>query len=387
MTQGTISLRRMAGGLLLAAMCLAPAAAVSAQSEDTLNIQITQVDTSQFPVVKVYVSVTDAAGEPVAVDVGSLILSEDGRDLPATEAAGVGDSEPLTTMLVIDTSGSMKYAGKMTSAISAAQAYVDQMQSWEQAGLIDFNTVITYTHALTADRAALRSAIGSLTASENDTAMYDGLAKAEEILQGISGRKAVIVLTDGMDNRSKTTADSVVEGIGPAGLSISTIALGEPAQGKTALEGVDEATLQDLAAKAGGTFGYADDQAALTALYEQLGRTLHSEYVLTYTSPASLRDGVNRALSVRLDLSVAAQSGAASYNPGGVVPEVESASTGPVFLILLAALAFLLSAPALGQWTLSAVKTAKGGSAKASKPSASRIRLKEAPSRPRIKLH
>jgi hypothetical protein len=72
---------------------------------------------------------------------------------------------------------------------------------------------------------------------------------------------------------------------------------------------------------------------------------LQSEFVVTYLSPARLRDGVNRSLTVRLaDAPVAVQL---DYNPGGLLPEVEAIAPWPVFLAALGALVILLAIPVL----------------------------------------
>jgi VWFA-related protein len=378
------TLGRAAVVFLLLLNLVTKVAPVAAQTEEPLNIHVTQVDTSGFPSVKVFVSVTDANGEPVPVDASRLEISEDGRVIQAQEAHGVGESEPLTTMLVMDISGSMKYGEKLPAAKTAALAYVDQMRPWERTGLISFNTVITEVQPVTEDHNALKAAIESLITNQKDTAMYDALAKAVETLKGVSGRKAIIVLTDGMDNQSSNTAASIVSQIDPAGLSISTVALGDPTKGAAALSGVDESALRSLATQAGGDFGYASDAAALSTLYEQLGRALHSEYVITYTSPSSLRDGVSRALSVDFGQKMPALEGNTSYNPGGLVPEVEPLSSWPMFFILFVLLMILLLVPGGLLW-VSARRTVGANMPTRKSPANSRIRLKDATA-PRIKL-
>lgn len=330
--------------LLIALMPLQIAA--SAPQDETPHIRITQVDNSQFPKVTVYVSVTNAAGEPVGVDPSQIQISENGQVMKADETGGKGEIGTLTTLLVIDTSGSMREAGKLDTAKAAAKAYVDQMRPGDQAGLLAFNTKVTYVQPLTADHAALTAAINSLNA-QNDTAMYDALNEGAKTLKDVPGRKAIIVLTDGLDNVSKATADQVVKAIGPSGLSISTIGLGDP--GKLGINsGLDEAGLRTLADRAGGVYGYANDPDALQALYERYARALQSEYRLTYTSPSALRDGTNRDLTVSL---TTAQGSAASaqtrYNPGGVLPEVAQTIPWPVFGAILAVLLLLLLIPLL----------------------------------------
>ena len=138
--------------------------------------------------------------------------------------------------------------------------------------------------------------------------------------------------------------------IGPEGLSISTVGLGDPTQSTGAITSLNEPALKALAEEAGGAYGYAEDAESLTALYEQLGRAMQSEYVITYSSPSKLRDGVNRSLSVALVESEGEQgalSTEGTYNPGGLVPEVVQKASWGVFVILLAGLALLLLIPGM----------------------------------------
>jgi Ca-activated chloride channel homolog len=361
------------------------AAPVRAQASGQLQVHITQVDTSAFPKVKVYVSVTDGAGEPAPVKLDTIQLYENGKRITPSDVSGIGNSVPLTTLLAVDISGSMNYDNKLAAAKSAASAYVDQIRSGDEAGLLSFNTRISYVQPVTADHDKLKLAIQGLIAG-SDTAMYDALIQGAGLLKDVSGRKAIIVLTDGMDNRSKQTADGVIAAIGPSGLSISTIGLGDPAQKTGSLAGIDEPSLKSLAERAGGSYGYVNDAAALRNLYEQYGRALQSEYVISYVSPATLRDGLNRALSVKLSDSTSAVPAQGAYNPGGLVPEVavSPSSSWPLFFGLLAALIMLLFVPAGARKILTLVPAKDAGESQY-KSTAPRIRLHE-PKASRIKL-
>ncbi len=331
--------------VVAAFLFLQPAASAFAQDESP-HIRITQVDNSHFPQVTVYISVTNAAGEPMAVDPSLLQIYENGTLMTPTQVSGSGQvgslQASLTTMLVMDVSGSMVHYNKMAMAKEAAKSYVEQMRLGDQAGLISFNTEVFYNQPPTTDKAVLLGAIESLVA-DKDTAMYDALLQTIQHLNEIDGRKAVIVLTDGLDNRSQANEDAVIEAIGPSGLSISTIGLGNPEEGLTNY-GLDEPGLRSLAERAGGGYGFAETGEVLNALYEQQGRTLQSEYILVYTSPFSLRDGVNRTLDIRLTES--GNSTVVTYNPGGVLPEVPSRSWA-LFIGILAGLLVLFAIPFL----------------------------------------
>jgi len=291
----------------------------------------------------------------------------------------MGEGEPLSTMLVIDVSGSMNMIGKLEAAKQAARAYVDQMRSGDRAGLIAFNTRVELVQPLTANRPELLSGVEGLQASD-DTALYDAVAEAVATLENVDGRKAVLVLSDGMDNSSHVTLDEALDRIGPGGLSISAIGLGDPSRPRGEWAGIDEPALQQLAAQAGGSYGYVEDAEGLRALYERLGRLLQSEFAVTYVSPAALRDGVNRSLTVRLDKAPSPDELQSSYNPGGLVPEVAAPAPWPIFFGALAALGLLLVAPGLARRVLSKEREAP------LRPKAgSRIRLQNK-KEPRIRL-
>jgi VWFA-related protein len=325
--------------VLLALLVVGSPATAFAQGD--VQVRITQVDNSKFPNVTVYVSVTNSAGEPVGVDATSIEISENGQVMQPVDIRGGGEggAEPLTTMLVIDISGSMDKNNKLDAAKEAAKTYVTQMRAGDQAGLMTFDTHTYYVQPITTDTQALISAIDGLR-SGSDTAMFDALIEAEKNLEGVSGRKAIILLADGLDNHSQNTVDSVIEQIGPSGLTISTIGFGDA--NTASQSGLDEPALSSLAEKSGGLYSFASNPDSLRALYEQFGRSLQSEYAITYVSPAALRDGVNRNLNVTI--SSAGVSTETNYNPGGVLPEVTGRSW-TLFAMILGGLLLLLLVP------------------------------------------
>jgi Ca-activated chloride channel homolog len=307
------------------------------------QLHITQVDKSHFPQVTVYVSAVDANGQPVGIDPQTIQISENGQPMQVTDVRGGGTGSPtekeiipVTTMLVMDISGSMDKNGKLVAGKDAAKAYVAQMRPGDQAGLITYDTKTYYVQPVTTDTAALTAAIDGLKVG-GDTAMYNALVEAEKNLESVTGRKAIIVMTDGLDNSSQSTADDVIIAIGESGLTISAIGFGDTkASGQ---QGLDEAGLKSLAEKTGGLYSFADVQS-LASIYQQYGEALQSEYALTYISPTTLRDGVNRGLTVSLSGSTAATT-ETRYNPGGLIPEVTAQSWSLFSIILLGLLALL----------------------------------------------
>ncbi len=368
-------------------ICLGLILSVSAApvyAEDEPVVRITQVDTSRFPLVTVYISVTDANGQPLPVNPGALVVMENGKAVEAQLLQGSGEAGPVTTLLVMDTSGSMATGKKLIHAKEVAKDFIGRMRAGDQTGILAFNTDLTLSQAVTDDTQALNNAIDKL-AAKGDTAMYDALVKGEDVLSDVPGRKAIVALTDGMDNRSSIGAAEVIGKIAASGLTISTIGLGDANQTGGSQTALDEKALKYLAENSGGLYSFAKDPAALAAIYELYQRGLQSEYAVTYTSPSDLRDGLNRALSVSLNEQASAAP--ANYNPGGLVPEVGQPAAWGAFLGMLGFLVLLLFAPTIIKEVRIRRETAPAKTAKPSKGAepSGKVKLKEAPPK-RIKL-
>jgi VWFA-related protein len=322
-------------------------ASIHPQDED-LNVTITQVDNSSFPKVTVYVSVTNSAGEPVSINPSQLEIRENGKVIPFNDVETVGQVGPLTTLLVMDVSGSMEKGGKIESARTVAKEYINQMRDGDQAGIILFNTMVRTTQVIKGSKADLTSAVDLITPG-GDTAMYDALLKAVEQLNSVTGRKAILVYTDGLDNRSTATAETVLSAIGKGGLTISTVGFGDASQELNSQGSLDEAALKKLAERSGGRYGYAENRDELSALYSSYGTSMRSEYELTYNSPSTLRNGLNRSLKVTIKGATQAAA-TTTYNPGGLIPEVPIKGSWGLFIGLLLFLGVLAAVPLLVPW-------------------------------------
>ena len=260
---------------------------------------------------------------------------------------------PVSTALTIDRSGSMNKSGKLEAAKNAANAFVDQMRPEDQIAIVLFNTEVEVAQPLTHDKAALHSAINAIAAF-NDTAMYDAIQQSVGVLSGAQGRRVIVLLSDGLDNRSQQTLDTITGGLDQTEISVYTVGLGDPNQG-VEMSGIDETSLRTIADRSRGGYTFAPDPSQLQQVYQQISTRLQNEYRLTYTSPSALRDGVRRGLEVRL--SAAAVQ--VNYNPGGLIPETATALDWPAFAAIALGLVALLALPDAirGLGSMSAIKS------------------------------
>ena len=324
---------------LALALCLL--AAIGASAQGPTNITVTQIDQSHFPQIDVYVSITDAAGNPIRnADPSAFHLEENGKPMQLVAATRSGEQGPVNTVLVIDRTGSMAFANKMAGAKQAAATFVDLMRPGDRTALVQFDTQVDTLQPLTNNKPALLASIQQIYPRGN-TALYDAIAQAGKYFENVQGRKAMIVVTDGMDNASKMNIDTLLKQLSTAGYSVYTIGLGTKGAGYGNQDGIDESVLQQIASVSYGTYAYAPDASQLSGLYQQLSSKIQNEYKLSYLTPIPLRDGVKRNIVVTAPGAAATN---ANYNPGGVIPQAVPELTSwllfAIALILLLALFF-----------------------------------------------
>jgi VWFA-related protein len=119
-------------------------------------------------------------------------------------------SEPFNVILMLDTSRSTSQ--KLGQIKQAAIAFVDQLRPLDRVKVISFDDEVRDLKGFTSDKATLRSAI-ERTRTGGSTRLYDAFRLALENLRRKKGRKAIVLLTDGVDTRSHSTtyADNLRE--------------------------------------------------------------------------------------------------------------------------------------------------------------------------------
>ena len=121
-------------------------------------------------------------------------ISEDGVAQEIAFLATV--NAPFTLVLLLDTSGSTKE--KLPMIQRAAIAFVEQLSSADKVKVISFDDSVRDWNEFTSDKAVIRKAISQTTSGEG-TKVYDAVERALNNLRPVSGRRAIVVFTDGVD--------------------------------------------------------------------------------------------------------------------------------------------------------------------------------------------
>ncbi|MEW5700677.1 MAG: VWA domain-containing protein [Candidatus Zixiibacteriota bacterium] len=280
---------------VLFAASLVPEEAASAF--DSLNIS--QLDPSQFPHICTYVEALDQFGYPVGgLTADSFCVYQDNNQINGFTVQQLTlDSCRTATCLVIDVSGSMANGGKMTAAKNAAAQFVRNMDIYDRAAIVKFSTCYTVVQNFTGDTTLLLAAINGLSTG-GYTAYFDGVWAGVGLTVPELGSKAVIHLTDGMENNSQncgggSSPDGLGDGFADDSALIVNLALGAgiPLYGITLGGSFDPQYVQKLSYATGGAYYNAPTGAQLDAIYTQIKTRLCSRYLICYDSPDTIQNG------------------------------------------------------------------------------------------------
>lgn len=347
-------MRRLAYLLMSTLFCFTVVIPLSqpAMAQEGLQVFVTQVDHSAYPLVTVYVRVEDKRGNLVgSLSQDQFAITEDDQPVTITDFSPVVVGG-ISTVLTMDRSGSMEERGKMRGAQDAAIAYVQHIRSQDQVALVAFDERVDVVQSFTSDQDVLMNHVEALHPGEC-TAIYDGLYRSAELVENETGRRVVILITDGIDCRevpefaekgSRHTLEESIDRAYRTSVPVHVVGLGDR-MSSDVRAGIDENVLKRIASATGGNYYYAPTASELESLYESLAVETQQEYVITYQSPRPTYDGTRR--DIRVEVS-GERGGSVGSGSGAYLEEhlLNIQSAPMVGAICLLPLLVMLIAPA-----------------------------------------
>ena len=243
-------------------------------------------------VVQVTVTVEDGNGKFVrGIPRSSFHVAEDNR--PQTITHFASEDVPLELVVAIDISGSMGLS--MPKLKAAVKEFLTTVPAQHQVTLLGFNdSVFTLTRKAT-DAADRVKAVDRL-APWGSTALYDVILRGVDMLGRQTGRKALVVFTDGEDQGSHATISDVERRLQSSDLTLYMIGQG---RGVT-LESLKK-VMERLALPSGGRAFFTENVDTLHDAFADLLDELSNQYLLGYASTNSKRDDTWRRIKVDVD--------------------------------------------------------------------------------------
>ncbi len=199
------------------------------------------------------------------------------------------DDLPIHVAVVLDNSASMR--GALEEARRAVLSFFSEaLTPQDRAAVITFNRFPNLVVPLTNDLRRLGGGLAGLSA-EGQTSLYDSVVFGLYYLSGVSGQRAILLLSDGRDETSEFSFERTLEYARRAGVTIYTIGLGLP-------DGKARGRLVALARETGGTSHFIGGVGELEAIYRQIQVDLRAQYLLAYQSSDTSRSDSFRPVAV-----------------------------------------------------------------------------------------
>jgi VWFA-related protein len=242
--------------------------------------------------VTVIASVTNDKGERIG-GLGSTDFAIADEGHPVTPTLRSSDDDPVTIGIAIDSSSSM--SGMQVYVIRAATEFLGRaLRPQDQAFVVAFDSGPRLVHPRSGDTAALREAVYGL-APQGGTSIFDGVTFALQQFQGISGKKALLVFSDGREGTSSASAKECQRMARTVGVPVYGIV---PPQGNKNRRGN---AISGIAGDTGGAMFYGEPEETFPALFERLAAEMRGQYVLSFTRPAGIKPGTWRSIRVAVE--------------------------------------------------------------------------------------
>lgn len=203
---------------------------------------------------------------------------------------------PFAAAILLDTSGSME--SRVSMARSAAINFLDGLRIEDAVAIYNFDTKVSLVQNFSGSR-DIAHTVYELKAG-GMTVLNDAIYKAaEELAARSEKRKAIIVLSDGADTKSKYSADKALKAALAAGATIYTIDMSGLDSGARERM-LSQGALKNFAEKSGGLFVSTPGGAAMRQAFKDIVEELGVQYTLGYQPSNSKADGKWRAIEMKV---------------------------------------------------------------------------------------
>ncbi|MCI0388029.1 MAG: VWA domain-containing protein [Acidobacteria bacterium] len=199
---------------------------------------------------------------------------------------------PASIGVIFDVSGSMS-GERINRARQALARFIQTSHPEDEYSLISFNDSAQLLLDRARDGGALLSQFGG-PSPDGNTALYDAVALGIETLaRSRYAKRALIVISDGEDNRSRSTFNEIKRKLQESGMTIYTIVIGPLLPRSNG-----GAVMHQLASASGGNSFFPNNTEAMSEGFEQIALELRHQYSIGYMPANITNDGRWRRLKV-----------------------------------------------------------------------------------------
>ncbi len=232
----------------------------------------------------------------------------------------IDSDEPISIAFLLDVSGSMRLLDRLDDAKQAIKYFVNTLKQYDRFALLIFaDNQAEIVQEFTADKQKFLSVLEPIEAY-GQTALNDAVALSPELVDRQSkGRKAIILLSDGLDNFSKSSPEQAIVMAKSVDVPIYVISFADLPKrilGKDEAIPIKYESLERYSRETGGLFFRVEDPDELKEACNQIEYELRHQYVIAYSPKKVIWDGKYRKLKLevtREGLTVRTRKGYTAY--------------------------------------------------------------------------
>ena len=210
----------------------------------------------------------------------------------------------VSLAIAIDTSGSMRT--KLDAVVEAATNLVHADKPQDETAVIQFKDQVELIEEFTSDTQDVEDALSDLIAN-GQTSLLDAIMLSSDYVQkdGRHRRKALVVVTDGLEKDSYYSLEQVVDHVRKLDVRLYLIGFTQDLEDSSGIfkkspKGKAEALLNRLATETGGRSFFPKDLSELGPITEQIAADLRTVYAIGYYPANTKKDGMFRKVDVRV---------------------------------------------------------------------------------------
>jgi Ca-activated chloride channel family protein len=276
------------------------------------------VETAEVLSVLVEATVNDKEGRFVAgIDRSGFELRED--DVPQQLEVVRPETLAATYVLLVD--GSQSMARRVDFLREAAARLMRHLHQGDRVLVVPFTKSLGAITGPTTDAATVGDALAAVQA-RGGTAICDALVATTRYLEGREGRHVIVLLSDGYDEHSKSTANDAIAALQQRSATVYVIGIG----GVAGISLKGERLLKRIAEETGGRAFFPWRESELPVVHDRVASDVANRYVLTYTPLNQKVDGTFRKIQLKTTepgLTVRAKPGYFAPKPPPVRPTLE----------------------------------------------------------------
>ena len=266
---------------------------------------------SEVDLITVDAAVLDNKGHFIpGIPGGNFRILED--NIPQKIAKVELGEAPMTVALVIEFSNMFQrsWGAAWYQTLQLAWGFASTLKPQDYCAVIAYDMKPEILTDFTTDKTKVQEALSRLQiAAWSEANLYDALIDTTDRMSGIEGRKAIVLISSGIDTFSKTTFDKTRKALQENGVPIYAIGLMQalrimaearmsPIQQMDFLQADNQ--MRTFASETGGQSFFPRFEGEFPSIFQAVHQALRSQYVISYTSSNKARDGAFRKIKVEL---------------------------------------------------------------------------------------